>query len=374
MAQRNTLAHFLHDAGLAVWFGGTLAGAVAVNGAAADVDDPRQRARVANAGWARWTPVNAVAIGAHLVGGAQLLKANKGRVRHQKGVLANTNTKLALTGAALGATAYARVLGKKIQAAGDVPVDGATTPRAETPPEVAKAQKQLAALQWAIPALTGGIFISSALHEEQQRPSEVLRGTIKGLPDTLSHAAAVAGAAVVPAVASARAAATPVVKDAGERIADAAEHARDALSPVAKDAGGRLSVAAATAQAAIAPYAKEAGHRLSDVADSAKDAISPYADQARDAVVPYAKDAQSALAPYAKEAAKSAKEARKTVAPYVKDARDAAAPYAKEASKTAAAKAREAQAALAPYASQAGDAARSGLDTVSAKAKDKLPG
>ena len=101
MAQRNTLAHFLHDAGLAVWFGGTLAGAVAVNGAAADVDDPRQRARVANAGWARWTPFNAVAIGAHLIGGAQLLKANKGRVATQQGVLANTNLKMALTAGAL---------------------------------------------------------------------------------------------------------------------------------------------------------------------------------------------------------------------------------------------------------------------------------
>ncbi len=66
MAQRNTLAHAMHDIGLAAWFGGSLMGAIGVNGAAADVDDPRQRARVANAGWDRWTPFNAVAIGAHL--------------------------------------------------------------------------------------------------------------------------------------------------------------------------------------------------------------------------------------------------------------------------------------------------------------------
>lgn len=193
MAQRNTLAHFLHDAGLAAWFGGTLMGAVGVNGAAADVDDPRQRARVANAGWARWTPVNALAIGAHLFGGAQLLKANRGRVATQQGVLANTNVKLALTAAALGATAYSRVLGKKMQAAGDVPVAGGTDSLSTTPPEVAKAQKQLSALQWAIPALTGGILASSSLHEEQQRGSEVLKGTIKALPNTISTA--ISGAA-----------------------------------------------------------------------------------------------------------------------------------------------------------------------------------
>lgn len=189
MSERNTLAHALHDIGLAAWFGGSLMGAVGVNGAAADVDDPRQRARVANAGWGRWTPVNLVAIGAHLVGGAQLMKANKGRVATQKGVLANTNVKLALTAGALGATAYARVLGQKMLKAGDVPVAGGTDSLPTTPPEVAKAQKQLSALQWAIPGLTGAILASSALHEEQQRPSQVVSGVIKGLPSTVSTAA-----------------------------------------------------------------------------------------------------------------------------------------------------------------------------------------
>jgi enoyl-CoA hydratase/carnithine racemase len=189
MTERNTLAHALHDIGLAAWFGGSLMGAIGVNGAAADVDDPRQRARVANAGWGRWTPVNAVAIGAHLFGGAQLMRANKGRVATQQGVLANTNTKLALTAGALGATAYARVLGKKMQKAGDVPVAGGTDPIGTTPPEIAKAQKQLSALQWAIPGLTGAMLASSSLHEEQQRPSQVVGGVLKGLPATVGSAA-----------------------------------------------------------------------------------------------------------------------------------------------------------------------------------------
>ena len=189
MSERNTLAHAMHDLGLAAWFGGSLMGAIGVNGAAADVDDPRQRARVANAGWARWTPFNAVAIGAHLIGGAQLLKANKGRVATQQGVLANTNLKMALTAGALAATGYARVLGKKMQKAGDVPVAGGTNATASTPPEVAKAQKQLTALQWAIPGLTGAMLASSSLHEEQQRPSQVVGGTIKALPSTIGTAA-----------------------------------------------------------------------------------------------------------------------------------------------------------------------------------------
>ncbi|MCU1590284.1 MAG: hypothetical protein JWP11_1540 [Frankiales bacterium] len=196
MQNRNTLAHFLHDAGLAAWFGGSLMGAIGVNGAAADVDDPRQRARVANAGWGRWTPINLVAIGAHLVGGAQLLKANKGRVAAQKGVLANTNVKLALTAGALGATAYSRLLGQKVMNAGDVPVAGGTASLPSTPPEVAKAQKQLKALQWAIPGLTGAVLASSSLHEEQQRPSEVLRGTLKAVPGRAAALGATAATVV----------------------------------------------------------------------------------------------------------------------------------------------------------------------------------
>jgi hypothetical protein len=196
MQNRNTFAHFLHDAGLAAWFGGSLMGAIGLNGAAADVDDPRQRARVANAGWGRWTPFNLAAIGAHLVGGAILLKENKGRVAAQKGVLANTNVKLALTGGALGATAYSRILGQKVMNAGDVPVAGGTASLPSTPPEVAKAQKQLKALQWAIPGLTGAVLASSSLHEEQQRPTEVLKGTLKAVPGRAAALGATAATVV----------------------------------------------------------------------------------------------------------------------------------------------------------------------------------
>ena len=85
MSQRNTIVRSLHDLGLGAWFGGSLAGAVAVNRAAADRADPRQRLRVADAGRARWTPGTAVAIGAHLIGGAGLLRANRERVAAQAG-------------------------------------------------------------------------------------------------------------------------------------------------------------------------------------------------------------------------------------------------------------------------------------------------
>lgn len=177
----NTLSRTMHDIGLAAWFGGSLMGAVGLNGAAADVDDPRQRARVANAGWGRWTPVNLTAIGAALVGGAQLTRANKGRLKAQKGVGTSSVVKTGLLAAALGATAYSRILGEKVMQAGDVPVEGGTSPSAETPIEVAKAQKQLHFLQWGIPALTGSVLAMNALQGEQQRPKVVAKGVAKRL-------------------------------------------------------------------------------------------------------------------------------------------------------------------------------------------------
>jgi hypothetical protein len=177
----NTVARALHDLGLAAWFGGSLMGATGVNGAAAVVQDPSQRLRVANSGWARWTPLNLAGIVAHLAGGAVLTGANKGRLAGQQGVAATSTVKTALTLAALGTTAYARVLGKRLESAGDVPVEGGTTPNPATPDKVARAQRQLTALQWVIPALTGALLVINARMGEQQRPAQVSKGLVRRL-------------------------------------------------------------------------------------------------------------------------------------------------------------------------------------------------
>jgi hypothetical protein len=177
-----TVARTLHDLGLAAWFGGSLMGATGVNGAAAVVQDPTQRLRVANTGWARWTPPNLAGIAAaHLAGGAVLTGANKGRLAGQQGVATTSTVKTALTVAALGVTGYARVLGKKLEHAGDVPVEGDTTPNPTTPEEVARAQRQLTALQWVIPILTGAVLVVNTRMGEQQRPAQVSKGLVRRL-------------------------------------------------------------------------------------------------------------------------------------------------------------------------------------------------
>jgi plasmid stabilization system protein ParE len=188
MTERNTVVRSLHDLGLAAWFGGSLMGAIGLNGAAAAVSEKSDRARIASVGWARWTPVNAAAIGAHLAGATALLLGNKGRVAGQAGVGTNSAVKAGLLGASLAATAYARALGKKVEKAGQVPADGPTDPDAGTPADTAKAMRQEKLAQWAIPALTGGMVVLNALHGEQQRPNQVLAGTVRRVKDLLPFA------------------------------------------------------------------------------------------------------------------------------------------------------------------------------------------
>jgi ankyrin repeat protein len=178
MATDNTLSRSLHDLGLAAWFGGSLMGSVGLNGAAAQVEEPKQRLRVANSGWNRWTPVNLAGIAAHLAGGAVLLAANKGRVASQQGVGQATVVKIALTGAALAATAWSRALGAKLDQAGEVPVEAGADPSGDTPEDVATAQRQLKVLQWVIPALTGAVLVVNARMGEQQRPAQVTGGLL----------------------------------------------------------------------------------------------------------------------------------------------------------------------------------------------------
>jgi hypothetical protein len=178
MSQRHTALRSMHDLGLAAWFGGSLMGAVGVNGAAAQVSDTSKRLPTASAGWARWRPFSAAAIGTHLVGAAGELVKESPRVMAQSGVGRMTAIKTGLTAAALSASGYSGLLGRKLEKANGVPVDGPTEPNHQTPPDVAAAQRQMKLLQWAIPALTGALIVVTAYAGEQQRPGQVFQGMI----------------------------------------------------------------------------------------------------------------------------------------------------------------------------------------------------
>lgn len=174
MNARHTVVRSMHDVGLAAWFGGALMGAVGLNGAANDVDDPTDRAKVASAGWARWAPVNAAAIGAHLIGGVGLILGNRRRLTVQGGGRINTIVKAALTGVALAGTAFSGWKGAQVAAAGKVPAEGGTIPSELTQRDIAAAQQQLRIAQWVTPAVTAVLIVLGAQQGEQQRPSQLL--------------------------------------------------------------------------------------------------------------------------------------------------------------------------------------------------------
>ena len=176
MSSTNTVSRSLHDVGLAAWFGGTLANAIALNAAAGAAGSPQAAGAVTNAGWDRWTPANGAAIGAHLVGSIGQLAGNRDRVRNDKRVATMALVKTGLTAGALGVSAWSRMLGKRVSQRSVVAVDDATTPSARTPHDVGDAQRQLTTLQWVVPALTGALVVVSSFAGEQQRPRALLSG------------------------------------------------------------------------------------------------------------------------------------------------------------------------------------------------------
>ncbi|MCT2225764.1 MULTISPECIES: hypothetical protein [Microbacterium] len=180
MTGRNTLVRSLHDVGLAAWFGGTLMGAVGLNGGTAKATDPAERLRLSSIGWAKWAPVQLAAIIAHGIGGAGLILGNKSRLAAQPGSRTNTKVKFALTAAAAAATLYAGILGTKIAKHADEGGEGVTEADEVASPELTSAQRQQRVVQWVLPALTGVLIVLGAQQGEQQRP-------VAGLLHRLTH-------------------------------------------------------------------------------------------------------------------------------------------------------------------------------------------
>jgi len=188
----------LHNAGLAAWTGGSLMGAIGLNGAASALDDPAQRSKAATAGWSRWAPVNAAAIGSHLVGAAGLLVTDWPRVRHQQGVAKSSAIKTVTTGVGLGVAVWSAVLNRSMAKAGAVPVAGATEAALSTPPEVARTLRQLKLVQWLNPAAGLALIALSDWQSQQQRASEAAKGRARRLiPARVSPAPAGALAAAI---------------------------------------------------------------------------------------------------------------------------------------------------------------------------------
>ncbi|MCC3272847.1 hypothetical protein MUK71_04525 [Arthrobacter zhangbolii] len=173
------LTRSVHDLTAAAWFGGSLMGAVGLNGAAAEAKDPTERTRLSALGWKKWAPVQAAAIGGHALAGLALLGENSARIGRQDGVGRLTVYKTAATVLGAGVTLYAGILGGKVEQLAEQGSRGATEPREDASEELKAAQRQLKVLQWSIPVLSGAVIVMGAQHGEMQRPVNVYKG-LKG--------------------------------------------------------------------------------------------------------------------------------------------------------------------------------------------------
>jgi len=178
VSNRNTLVRTAHDVGLAAWFGGSLMGAVGLNGATAEAKSSKETLRLSSIGWARWAPVQTAAIAVHALGGVGLIVGNSDRLDRQDEAKSNTAVKLGLTVVAVGLTVYSGALGKKVYEHQDDVTAGTTEPGHGTDPELASAQKQLKYCQWALPVVTGVLIFLGAQQGEQQKPSEQSKGLL----------------------------------------------------------------------------------------------------------------------------------------------------------------------------------------------------
>jgi hypothetical protein len=165
----NLVARSVHDLSAAAWFGGSLMGAVGLNGATAQAKDPTERTRLSSLGWKRWAPVQTAAFAAHLGTWAPILWENKGRYVAQQGVMRWTWVKAGVTVAGAAVTLYSGMLGRKVDELSQQGAQGATEPSPTASPELQEAQERLRLLQWTIPAFAGAVIVLGAQHGELQR-------------------------------------------------------------------------------------------------------------------------------------------------------------------------------------------------------------
>ncbi|MGO4603438.1 hypothetical protein [Terrabacter sp. 2YAF2] len=129
MTAYSTIVRATHVLTNAAWFGGSLAGAVALNPASRKGQDARERAEIADEGWRRWGPVQGAAVGLHLLSGVAIVADNRRRIVGHRPTSAAVVLKTALTVAAVMVSAEAYRSGAEL---GDALERAETDPAART--------------------------------------------------------------------------------------------------------------------------------------------------------------------------------------------------------------------------------------------------
>lgn len=158
------------EVGLAAWWGGNLMGILGLNPAVEVLDDPEERGKMVDEGWARYQPYGALGLAAATISHI-IMRRNPPR-RPTQCYQTAALVKDVCLGVAIVSSIASVALGEYSTEYGDdayTPMESATTPEAETPEPVEKAQKGLSISSWALLASGLGLIVCGAIlsHERE---------------------------------------------------------------------------------------------------------------------------------------------------------------------------------------------------------------
>jgi len=154
------LTRILGDLGTAVWFGGSVFGILSLNPSVEVLDDPEERGKMVDEGWARFQPYGALGLGTAFI--AHIITRSR-PPRHQTDAYkwAGLASDFFIVGSGIMSVA-SLALGE--YAVDDhQPVDSATEPNANTPDDKKKAQSGLSIASIAQLTCGVGLIISAAI-------------------------------------------------------------------------------------------------------------------------------------------------------------------------------------------------------------------
>ncbi len=160
-----SITRAVHDVGTALWWGGTLMGTLAMNPAVEVLDDPEERGKMVDEGWARFQPYAFVGLSGAIV--THFLMRRNPPKRPSDNYKNVARLKDGLMVAAVASSIASLALGEYSthydSADAYTPMESATTPTEETPEPVAKAQGGLSISSW-VQILSGlGLLVTGAI-------------------------------------------------------------------------------------------------------------------------------------------------------------------------------------------------------------------
>jgi uncharacterized membrane protein len=141
-----SIVRAINNVGTAVWFGGTLMGCFALNPAVEVLDDPEERGKMVDEGWARFQPWGAAGLGLSIITHI-IMRRNPPR-RPSAKYVSLSRVKDGLMAVAAVSSLASMALGEyAVHAEPDAytPIEKATEPTSETPEDAQKAQSGLTA-------------------------------------------------------------------------------------------------------------------------------------------------------------------------------------------------------------------------------------